>query len=153
MKTNYTPPRYKFDPQRNGDRNGKRLLLLSAAMTVLMGVTACEGPPVLEYESVDEHVGQNYINPPEVELIFEEPSSDAEGEIPLPLGFTEESWKECHLHARNLLGEAGYQALLAEIEGGSEDSGGDNRECSAPAPPDGMLIDIEDAPLFQREGE
>jgi hypothetical protein len=28
----------------------------------------------------------------------------------------EESWRECHLHARNLLGEAGYQNLLAEIE-------------------------------------
>jgi hypothetical protein len=29
----------------------------------------------------------------------------------------EESWKECYLHARNLLGEAGYQRLLDEIEG------------------------------------
>ena len=29
----------------------------------------------------------------------------------------EESWRECHLHARNLLGETGYQKLLAEIEG------------------------------------
>ena len=28
----------------------------------------------------------------------------------------EESWRECHLHARNQLGEAGYQELLAEIE-------------------------------------
>lgn len=27
----------------------------------------------------------------------------------------EESWKECHLHARNLLGEAGYQQLLQRI--------------------------------------
>ncbi len=25
----------------------------------------------------------------------------------------EESWRECHLHARNLLGEAGYKKLLA----------------------------------------
>jgi hypothetical protein len=63
-------------------------------MMVLMGVAACEGPPVLEYEGVDEHAGQDYLNPPEVETIFEEPSSDAEGEIPLPLGFTEESWIE-----------------------------------------------------------
>jgi hypothetical protein len=30
----------------------------------------------------------------------------------------EESWRECHLHARNLLGEAGYQKLLADIEAG-----------------------------------
>ena len=29
----------------------------------------------------------------------------------------DESWKECRLHARNLLGEAGYKALLDEIEG------------------------------------
>jgi len=28
----------------------------------------------------------------------------------------EESWRECHLHARNLLGEKGYQNLLAEIQ-------------------------------------
>lgn len=28
----------------------------------------------------------------------------------------EESWKECHLHARNLLGETGYQQLLERIE-------------------------------------
>jgi hypothetical protein len=29
----------------------------------------------------------------------------------------EESWRECHLHARNLLGPEGYQALLDQIEG------------------------------------
>ena len=28
----------------------------------------------------------------------------------------EQSWRECHLHARNLLGEAGYRKLLADIE-------------------------------------
>jgi hypothetical protein len=28
----------------------------------------------------------------------------------------EESWRECHLHARNLLGEIGYLRLLEEIE-------------------------------------
>ena len=28
----------------------------------------------------------------------------------------EESWRECHLHARNLLGEAGYRQLLTGIE-------------------------------------
>lgn len=27
----------------------------------------------------------------------------------------EESWRECHLHARNLLGETGYKQLLADI--------------------------------------
>jgi hypothetical protein len=29
----------------------------------------------------------------------------------------EESWRECHLHARNLLGEAGYKALLDDVAG------------------------------------
>ena len=29
----------------------------------------------------------------------------------------EESWRECHLHARNLLGKGGYEALLAELAG------------------------------------
>ncbi len=29
----------------------------------------------------------------------------------------EESWRECHLHARNLLGAEGYQALLDELDG------------------------------------
>jgi len=31
---------------------------------------------------------------------------------------TEESWRECHLHARNLLGESGYRQLLLDIEDG-----------------------------------
>ena len=30
----------------------------------------------------------------------------------------EESWRECHLHARNLLGEDGYKALLEQTERG-----------------------------------
>lgn len=34
----------------------------------------------------------------------------------------EESWRECHLHARNLLGEEGYQQLLAKIEAEPEGS-------------------------------
>ena len=29
----------------------------------------------------------------------------------------EESWKECHLHVRNLLGKQGYQDLLDELAG------------------------------------
>ena len=33
----------------------------------------------------------------------------------------EESWRECHLHARNLLGAEGYQKLLDELEGDSEE--------------------------------
>lgn len=33
----------------------------------------------------------------------------------------EESWKECHLHARNLMGEDGYGQLLKDIEEGRND--------------------------------
>lgn len=36
----------------------------------------------------------------------------------------EESWRECHLHARNLLGEAGYRQLLAGAAGSSNDDSG-----------------------------
>ena len=36
----------------------------------------------------------------------------------------EESWRECELHARNLLGEEGYRKLLEEIEGKEEKEGG-----------------------------
>jgi hypothetical protein len=43
----------------------------------------------------------------------------------------EESWRECHLHARNLLGETGYRNLLADIE--AERSG--TRPISAAPPP------------------
>jgi len=32
----------------------------------------------------------------------------------------DESWRECHLHARNLLGETGYQQHLVVIESGKE---------------------------------
>ncbi len=91
---------------------------------------------------------------------------------------TEESWRECHLHARNLLGEEGYQALLREIERGEDaeedphtgpaggtaptrtgtHSGGstadappaaNTRPPSGDAPP-GYLFDVEDRPLFHK---
>ncbi|HRI54519.1 MAG TPA: hypothetical protein PLW65_30480, partial [Pseudomonadota bacterium] len=43
----------------------------------------------------------------------------------------EESWKECHLHARNLLGEEGYQKLLDEIAGrGRSESPAGEREAA-----------------------
>jgi len=58
----------------------------------------------------------------------------------------EESWRECHLHARNLLGPEGYQALLDELEGkappvattvGKQDAG-----------VRGKLFETEHLPLF-----
>ena len=43
-----------------------------------------------------------------------------------------ESWRECRLHARNLLGEAGYLQLLAELEAGQRG------ETVAPSHPAGL---------------
>lgn len=34
----------------------------------------------------------------------------------------EESWRECYLHVRNLLGESGYRQLFAEIDAGNHSS-------------------------------
>jgi len=62
----------------------------------------------------------------------------------------EESWRECHLHARNLLGEQGYRKLLAEIDGrdvGQEDADHGDAEGNAPK---GMLFDTADTPLFRK---
>jgi len=51
----------------------------------------------------------------------------------------EESWRECHLHARNLLGETGYRSLLADIEASKSDQKVDSelvlpREPESPEP-------------------
>ncbi|MFC1761193.1 Eco57I restriction-modification methylase domain-containing protein [Planctomycetota bacterium] len=64
----------------------------------------------------------------------------------------EESWRECQVHARNLLGEEGYQRLLAEI--GGDDGGPDtDQPGEEPAAPKGMLFDTSDMPLFRRKEE
>jgi hypothetical protein len=55
----------------------------------------------------------------------------------------EESWRECHLHARNLLGEKGYQNLLAEIE--AERSG----HAVATPPPSVAEIPVSDDQQMQ----
>lgn len=47
----------------------------------------------------------------------------------------EESWRECHLHARNQLGADGYRKLLAEIEQGDQPA----PEPSTPATPSNQL--------------
>ena len=55
----------------------------------------------------------------------------------------EESWRECHLHARNLLGEKGYKNLLAEIE--AERSG----HAVAAPPPSVAEIPVSDDQQMQ----
>lgn len=62
----------------------------------------------------------------------------------------EESWRECHLHARNLLGEEGYQALLRSLENAPSE---EDNEPSQPATPPGYLFDTADLPLFTRRSE
>ena len=50
----------------------------------------------------------------------------------------EESWRECHLHARNLLGPTGYASLLAELTGDSNTASSPESSSMkelAPAPP------------------
>ncbi len=64
---------------------------------------------------------------------------------------TEESWKECHLHARNLLGADDYQRLLDKLEGRTTPT-----PTVGPSTIDtrtGTLFDIDDAPLFQKRQE
>ena len=48
----------------------------------------------------------------------------------------EESWRECHLHARNLLGEADYRQLLAEIEAERRGEALRSSHLATPADPD-----------------
>ena len=43
----------------------------------------------------------------------------------------EESWRECHVHARNLLGESGYRQLIADIEA---DNAGEVLRVAQPPP-------------------
>lgn len=57
----------------------------------------------------------------------------------------EESWRECHLHARNLLGEAGYQDLLAEIEA---ERTGQKPEALSPPTAEAPAPDNQQLPLF-----
>lgn len=47
-----------------------------------------------------------------------------------------ESWRECALHARNLLGAEGFEKLQAELEGRAEDPGSDSRATQTTAKPD-----------------
>jgi hypothetical protein len=59
----------------------------------------------------------------------------------------EESWRECHLHARNLLGEEGYKILLDEIAGKAPDGGGPSE--SKPVEKNEPRADLLDLPLFR----
>ena len=65
----------------------------------------------------------------------------------------EESWRECHLHARNLLGETGYRRLLAEIEGRAEEEPSAGKATKEPTVPRGLLFDTTHAPLFRSDDE
>jgi hypothetical protein len=59
----------------------------------------------------------------------------------------EESWSECHLHARNLLGEEGYKILLEELTGKARERGGPSE--SKPVEKSEPRADLLDLPLFR----
>ncbi|HUG69950.1 MAG TPA: hypothetical protein VMM76_19520 [Pirellulaceae bacterium] len=59
----------------------------------------------------------------------------------------EESWRECHLHARNLLGPEGYQALLDELEGRTPPPPKSSKD-SKPKGGQQKLFETESLPLF-----
>jgi hypothetical protein len=61
----------------------------------------------------------------------------------------EESWRECHLHARNLLGPKGYQALLDELEGRTPLAPTTAKENDGTAR--GKLFETEHLPLFDQK--
>ena len=64
----------------------------------------------------------------------------------------EESWRECHLHARNLLGAEGYQALLDEIEGSTpppREPSGESKKRTGQQ----KLFETEHLPLFPDEDQ
>ena len=64
----------------------------------------------------------------------------------------DESWRECQLHARNLLGEEGYAKLLAEIECGCSEYDENNAPVlAATTAMKSTHGQTQDAPLFQRE--
>ena len=66
----------------------------------------------------------------------------------------EESWRECYLHARNLLGAEGYQALLDELEGKAPPTPTTPGSATGLKKNEGLgqgkLFETEDMPLFDQ---
>ena len=56
----------------------------------------------------------------------------------------EESWRECHLHARNLLGEQGYWELQGDIDGNKDGE----RASRSEKPPASLLDDVSQERLW-----
>ncbi len=63
----------------------------------------------------------------------------------------EESWRECHLHARNLLGPEGYQVLLDELAGKPPPAPKNPTKKTSRRDEQQMLFDTEDHPLFDEK--
>lgn len=66
----------------------------------------------------------------------------------------EESWRECRLHARNLLGEDGFQKLIDELKGRApSESTVTAHDNNGVAVADGTLFEKEHLPLFDVDEE
>lgn len=68
----------------------------------------------------------------------------------------EESWRECHLHARNLLGKKAYEALLDELQGkGTEEpsAGRDTHRAQHTLGRQLYMDSVDDLPLFAGQKE
>jgi hypothetical protein len=94
-------------------------------------ISACGGDREKGIEAfLNQNAGEGWMLPETLRLVDYGLGHDERAKQPQPVASrlgprfydwqlaqgTEESWRECHLHARNLLGEAGYRQLLEGIE-------------------------------------
>lgn len=113
----------------------RQTVLAEVALSDLIGVLTdgALSPEGQVREFLEQNSGSGWLVPESLRLAEFDLGRDGRADAPQPVASRlgtrfldwqltqsdEESWRECHLHARNLLGEAGYQALLDNIERGT----------------------------------
>lgn len=121
---------WRVDKDKNPELR-HTVLSLVAFRDLLEKITACGGNRDKGIEAfLSQNNGEGWMLPETLRLADYGLGHDDRAKEPQPVASRlgprfydwqlaqspEESWRECELHARNLLGEAGYQALLADIE-------------------------------------